>query len=397
MPQETPAKKPVQGSGHITVSVELGERSYPIYIAPGLLAAPEQIVRRTPDTGQTDTNAGTNTNTPIVGHKTLIVTDDTVAPLYLKTAEAFLQTHNTEVHTLILPDGEQHKNLETTNKVYDYLLQHQFDRKTTLAALGGGVIGDITGFAAATWQRGINYIQIPTTLLAQVDSSVGGKTGVNHPHGKNMIGAFHQPRAVFIDTRVLQTLPPRQLKAGMAEVIKYGLLGDAQFFNWLADNSAALLSLDDSAIGEAIKRCCEAKAAVVAADEKEAGNRALLNLGHSFAHAIETATGYDQWLHGEAVAMGMIMAADLSLRQNLLSKTEAHRIREVVEQNFQLAFTPPAISEEKYLKLMMSDKKTQAGKMRLILLRAIGKAFITTDVNMTALSATLNPANPLCE
>ena len=377
------------------LTVNLGERSYPIHIGPGLLGSPQGIGGGVGD-----------------GRK-LIVTDETVAPIYLDAARGFVEAmhkeaagtgaaHKTvdkesEVHHLVLPDGERHKHLETVNRIYDYLLENRFDRGSVLIALGGGVIGDIVGFAAATYQRGVGFVQIPTTLLAQVDSSVGGKTGVNHPLGKNMIGAFHQPQAVFIDTDVLRTLPERELKAGMAEVLKYGLLGDARFFDWLADNSKALMSLDNEVTGEAVRRCCEAKAAIVAADEKETGARALLNLGHTFGHAIETATGYGTYLHGEAVAMGMLMAADLSMRQNLLPQKAAHRIRKVLEQDFGLTVIPPAIDEAKYLTLMSSDKKATKGRLRLILLRAIGEAFITTEVDPDSLSATLNARDRLCQ
>ena len=284
-----------------TLNVDLEERSYPIYIGQGLLTQASLL------TGH------------ISGKQALIVSNETVAPLYLDKVQSMLAEFNHQA--VILPDGEKYKNLEVLNQIYDALLTHKFDRSVTLIALGGGVVGDMTGFAAATYQRGVNFIQIPTTLLSQVDSSVGGKTGVNHPLGKNMIGAFHQPKCVIADTDTLNTLPDKELSAGIAEVIKYGVLGDLEFFHWLETNLVHMLRRDPEALAYSIERSCQDKADIVAADEKESGKRALLNLGHTFGHAIETYVGYGEWLHGEAVATGMLMAADLS-RKALKEKSE---------------------------------------------------------------------------
>lgn len=360
----------------ITVNVDLPGQNYPIYIGNGLLGNPKLLA------------------SVVAGRKLLIVTNDVVGPLYLERARAMLGPNSTD--TLILPDGEKYKSLETVSLIYDKLLKNRYDRSAMLIALGGGVIGDITGFAAATYQRGIGFIQIPTTLLAQVDSSVGGKTGVNHPLGKNMIGAFYQPKAVIADTSLLGTLPDRELKAGLAEVIKYGLLGDAEFFQWLDENSAALLGKDERVLAKAVKISCEHKAAIVAQDERESGVRALLNLGHTFGHAIETATGYTQWLHGEAVAVGMVMAADLSMRMGWIDAADAKKIKSLIEK-FGMPVVPPAdITEERYLSLMSSDKKVSAGKIRFILLKAIGRAVIASDVDSSKLSSTLRAGTKLC-
>ena len=293
-----------------TLQVNLGERSYPIHIGGGLLGRAELVA---PHVG---------------GTQVLIVTNETVGPLYLEQATAAFAEFET-AH-LILPDGEQYKNLDTLNTVYDALLSRRFDRRCTLVALGGGVVGDITGFAAATYQRGVPFIQIPTTLLAQVDSSVGGKTGVNHALGKNMIGAFHQPRCVIADTGTLVTLDDRQLAAGLAEVIKYGLIDDPDFFAWLETQMGGLIARTPQALAHAIERSCRDKAAVVAADEREAGSRALLNLGHTFGHAIETGMGYGQWLHGEAVAAGMVLAARLSEKLGWLGADERQSITALI-------------------------------------------------------------------
>lgn len=360
-----------------SITVELGERSYPIFIGSGLIDDPALI-------------------TPYLGKgRVMVVTNDVVAPLYL---ERVLTSLGERVAaTVILPDGESHKDLAAVDQIYNRLMQDKFDRNTTLVALGGGVIGDITGFAAATYQRGINFIQIPTTLLAQVDSSVGGKTGVNHPLGKNMIGAFYQPRCVLADTEVLASLPPREIKAGLAEVVKYGLIDDSDFFAWLAANSAGILAQDQACLRRVIQTCCEAKAAIVAKDERETGARALLNLGHTFGHAIETAAGYGVWLHGETVAMGMVMAADLSVRLGWLERGAAADIRRVLEENFSMPVVPPAdISVEQYLDLMASDKKAELGKIRFVLLHAIGEAAITGDIPPDKLKATLTAGNQLC-
>lgn len=361
-----------------TVNVNLADRSYPIFIGPDLIGDSAYYL-------------------PFLGKgRVVIVTNDVVAPLYLTHVQNALGDHVGA--TVILPDGEAHKDLAAVNQIYDQLMRGKFDRNTVLVALGGGVIGDITGFAAATYQRGIPFIQVPTTLLAQVDSSVGGKTGVNHPLGKNMIGAFHQPRCVIADTQVLNTLPTREVKAGLAEVLKYGLISQPEFFAWAAANSADILNLDPAALTHVIKTCCEAKAEIVAADERETGNRALLNLGHTFGHAIETATGYGTWLHGETVAMGMVMAADLSMRLGWLKQPVAAQIRAVLEENFSMPVIPPAdITVEQYLDLMASDKKSELGKIRFVLLEALGRAVITADVESAKLNATLTAGTALCK
>ena len=360
-----------------TLNVDLGERSYPIFIGPGLLKETDRL-RSHLGQGQA-----------------VIISNDTVAPLYLDQVKQTLgDSYGWEI---ILPDGETHKNLGTISQIYDRLLRARADRQTTLVALGGGVIGDITGFAAATYQRGINFIQIPTTLLAQVDSSVGGKTGVNHPLGKNMIGAFYQPRCVLIDTEVLLTLPEREIKAGLAEVIKYGLINQPDFLSWLTNNAADILALDNAKLTETIRICCQAKADIVAADEREVGLRALLNLGHTFGHAIETACGYGNLLHGETIAMGMVMAADLSRRLDLLSAEQAAKVRDILENDFSMAVIPPAqISTETYLELMSSDKKAEQGRIRFILLEAPGRAVLTGEVPPDLLKETLTAGDGLC-
>jgi 3-dehydroquinate synthase len=359
------------------VNVNLGERSYPIFIGNGLL---EESLLLDPFLGQ---------------GRIVIITNDVVAPLYLERVKALLAPR--ECSEIILPDGESHKTLASISVIYDQLMAGKFDRQTKLIALGGGVIGDITGFVAATFQRGISFIQIPTTLLAQVDSSVGGKTGVNHPLGKNMIGAFYQPLCVLADTRVLDTLPEREIKAGLAEVIKYGLINDASFFTWLAENASQLLLLEGSTLAQAITTCCQSKANLVAVDEKEAGIRTLLNLGHTFGHAIETASGYGVWLHGETVAMGMVMAADLSMRLGWIEQTDAAKIRAVLEQNFSMSVVPPAdIEIEQYLDLMSSDKKAELGKTRFVLYKAIGEAVVAGDIERQMLEQTLTAGENLC-
>mgnify|MGYP001217451016 CR=1 FL=1 len=364
-----------------TVNVNLGERSYPIIIGNGLL------------------DNGKLLSPLLAPHlqkaKVVIISNDVVAPLYLEKVKPLFAAQSCA--EIVLPDGEQHKNLDAVAHIYDRLMQGKYDRNTTLVALGGGVIGDITGFAAATYQRGINFIQLPTTLLAQVDSSVGGKTGVNHPLGKNMIGAFYQPSCVIADTEVLHSLPAREVKAGLAEVLKYGLISNPEFFYWLAENSEAILRLDQECLAELVRVCCEAKADIVAKDERESGIRALLNLGHTFGHAIETAAGYGTWLHGETVAMGMVMAADLSVRLGMLEQRSAGKIRAVLEENFGMPVIPPAdITVDRYLDLMASDKKAELGKIRFILMKAIGDAVITGDVDGEALSATLTAGHQLC-
>ncbi len=351
------------------LQVELGIRSYPIVIGQGLLGRPELV-------------------SPYVkGQQVLVVTNDTVAPLYLE--RALLAFSQFETAAVILPDGEEYKTLEVINQIFDQLLIHRFDRQTTLVALGGGVIGDMTGFAAACYQRGVPFIQIPTTLLAQVDSSVGGKTGVNHQLGKNMIGAFYQPQCVLIDTLTLNTLDSRQLSAGLAEVIKYGIINDADFFTWLEQHTSELLAKDATALSFAIARSCENKAGIVAADERESGIRALLNLGHTFGHAIETGLGYGQCLHGEAVAIGICLAAKLSQRLNWLTAEAVSRIEALIKAMHLPTEIPPELTGEEMLKLMRVDKKVQGGKIRLVLLKGIGKALITEQYEPELLKAIL--------
>ncbi len=360
-----------------TLNVDLGERSYPIFIGSDLLENSELV-------------------SPFLEKsRAVVVTNSVVAPLYLEKIKRLLGSRYDS--SVILPDGEQYKNLDSVGLIYEHLLRGKYDRKTVLIALGGGVVGDITGFAAATFQRGIRFIQIPTTVLALVDSSVGGKTGVNHSLGKNMIGSFHQPQCVIADMAFLNTLPRREIRAGFAEVLKYGLIGNADFFDWLIFNSQALLDLDYDYLCETVHICCKAKAEVVSADEKESGKRALLNLGHTFGHAIETATGYGKLLHGEAVAIGMVMAADLSRRLGMLNSSAAPEIRNALENEFGFSVIPPAsISANKYMELMRSDKKVEQGKIKFILLKAIGSAVITQDVNEKALKETLTCGNRLC-
>jgi len=351
-----------------TLSVDLGDRSYPIYIAQNLLGQAE-IYRR-----------------HISSRQVLIVSNETVAPLYLQRVQQALSGF--QVETVVLPDGEKYKNLQILNNIFDSLLGHRFDRGCTLLALGGGVVGDMTGFAAACYQRGVKFVQVPTTLLSQVDSSVGGKTGVNHPLGKNMIGAFHQPQCVIIDTDTLNTLPDRELSAGLGEVIKYGLINDPGFFDWLEQNMDALLSRESEALIYAIERSCADKAAIVAADEKEAGQRALLNLGHTFGHAIETGMGYGVWLHGEGVGAGMCMAANLSQRLGWLEPRDVERIKTLVTRAG-LPTRPPEISTAEFLQLMAVDKKVLDGQLRLVLLKGIGEAIVAQDFPPELLRETL--------
>jgi 3-dehydroquinate synthase len=355
-----------------TLTVELGSRSYPIYIGQQLLGNADLLIGH------------------ISSRQVMLVTNDTIAPLYLENVMQQLSDFDTAA--VILPDGEQYKNLDTLNTIFTALLEQRFNRDCTLLALGGGVVGDITGFAAASYQRGVAFLQIPTTLLAQVDSSVGGKTGVNHPLGKNMIGAFHQPGCVFIDTDTLDTLDDRQLSAGLAEVIKYGLIRDAGFFDWLEVNMTILRERDKQALAYAIERSCSIKAEIVAADERESGQRALLNLGHTFGHAIETGTGYGNWLHGEAVATGMLMAADLSARHGWLSAATVCRTENLLLQAG-LPTSPPAeMDESQFMELMAIDKKVVDGELRLVLLKAIGDAVVTGDFKSDLLGETLRSA-----
>lgn len=353
-----------------TLNVALGDRSYPIHIGLDLLDKLELILPH------------------LKGRHVAIVTNTTVAPLYLEKLAQPLRAAGISVISIILPDGEIHKNSETLNLIYDALLQSRCERNTTLIALGGGVIGDITGYAAATYLRGVPFIQVPTTLLSQVDSSVGGKTGINHPLGKNMIGAFYQPQVVLADIATLNTLLSRELSAGLAEVIKYGLIRDADFFLWLERNMHLLLALDSDAMSYAIYRSCQNKAEVVAADERESGERALLNLGHTFGHAIENGMGYGVWLHGEAVAAGIMLAADLSRRMDWLSAEDVARIAAILTAA-NLPIKPPKLSLDKYLDLMGLDKKIVDGKIRLVLQQGIGKSVITSDYDAAMLAKTL--------
>ena len=348
-----------------TLTVELGERSYPIYIGSGLLDRPDLL------TGH------------VKSRQVLVVTNQIVAPLYLDRVRASLEGYRCE--TIVLPDGEEYKSMATLMRIFDALLGARFDRGVTLIALGGGVVGDITGFAAACYQRGVSFIQIPTTLLAQVDSSVGGKTGVNHPLGKNMIGAFHQPQCVIADTDVLNTLNERELRAGIAEIIKYGLICDAEFFLWLESNIDRLSARDAEALAFAVERSCRDKVAVVAADERESGVRALLNFGHTFGHAVETGMGYGAWLHGEAVAAGMCAAAELSAREGLLAPADARRAVELIARAGLPVRLPREIDPDRFLELMAVDKKVQAGKLRLILLKSIGAAVVTGQFELAKL------------
>jgi len=342
----------------ISLKVNLDDRSYPICIGSHLLDRSELLTQSIP------------------GNSALVVSNETVAPLYLDKVEASLADFRFE--SLVLPDGEQYKNLETLNRIYDCLLSKRFDRNTTLIALGGGVIGDITGFAAASYQRGVHFIQIPTTLLAQVDSSVGGKTGVNHPLGKNMIGAFYQPRIVIADTDTLNTLDQRELSAGIAEVIKY-------FLEWLEDNMDNLLDRDPEALAYAIERSCRNKAEVVAADERESGQRALLNLGHTFGHAIETGMGYGNWLHGEAVGAGMAMAARMSEKLGWINSDDVDRAVNIIERAHLPVTAPAKMTPERFVELMAIDKKVSDGVLSLVLLKALGEAVVSSDYTQSAL------------
>ena len=349
--------------------VKLGNRSYPIYIGSDLLNQSELYTQH------------------IKAKQVVVVTNETIAPLYLSTILKNLQGFHVE--TVILPDGEQFKTLEYVTHIFDKLLASKFSRNATLIALGGGVIGDMGGFAAACYQRGIAFLQIPTTLLAQVDSSVGGKTGVNHPLGKNMIGAFYQPQCVIADADVLNTLDDRQLSAGLAEVIKYGLIRDAEFFAWLENNINALLARDKQTLSFAIERSCLNKAEIVAEDETESGIRATLNLGHTFGHAIETGTGYGTYLHGEAVAIGTCQAADLSRRKGWLNDADVKRIIELYKKCNLPTYPPEQIDSDRFLELMAVDKKNLDGQIRLILLTEIGAATLPIDVDQTLLIQTL--------
>lgn len=352
-----------------TLHVDLGERSYPIFIGAGLLDRRDCF------------------SPHIAGRQVAIVTNQTVAPLYLQRLLATLEGY--AVTPIILPDGEAFKNWETLQLIFDALLEARHDRRTTLIALGGGVIGDMAGFAAACYQRGVDFIQVPTTLLSQVDSSVGGKTGINHPLGKNMVGAFYQPQAVVIDTATLATLPARELSAGLAEVIKYGLICDESFLSWLEQHVDALRALDGEAISEAVERSCAAKARVVNADERESGVRATLNLGHTFGHAIETEMGYGVWLHGEAVAVGTVMALEMSRRLGWIDAQARDRgIRLLLRAGLPVV-PPQEMGVEEFLRHMAVDKKVLDGQLRLVLLRQLGEAVVTADYPREVLEATL--------
>jgi 3-dehydroquinate synthase len=353
-----------------TLTVDLGDRSYPIHIGAGLLAQADLILPH------------------LAQKRVMVVTNTTVAPLYLGQLTATLEAAGVTVAQVVLPDGEAYKNWETLNLIFDALLTDRAERKTTLIALGGGVIGDMTGFAAASYQRGVPFIQVPTTLLSQVDSSVGGKTGINHPLGKNMIGAFYQPKLVLADSDTLKTLPPRELSAGLAEVIKYGLIRDAEFLAWLEANMDRLRALDPAAITHAIHRSCEIKAQVVGQDEREGGIRAILNLGHTFGHAIETGMGYGTWLHGEAVAAGMVMAAETSRRLGWLTEADVARTRALIRAAG-LPDVAPDLGIDTWLDYMGHDKKVEGGKMRFVLLKKLGEAVITGDVPADVLAGVL--------
>lgn len=351
------------------LSVELGDRSYPILIRDGGLDSVDL--------------------TPWVqGQQVMIVTNETVAPLYLDKARA--RFPGKDVDAVVLPDGERYKNWEVLNRIFDGLLEHQHTRRTTVVALGGGVVGDMAGFAAAAYQRGVPFIQIPTTLLAQVDSSVGGKTGINHPQGKNMIGAFHQPEMVLIDPSTLSTLPANEFAAGMAEVIKYGLIRDEAFLGWLEEHMDTLMALQPDVVAEAIHRSCDCKARIVAEDEREAGVRAILNLGHTFGHAIETHTGYSEWLHGEAVAAGMVMATDLSERMGWLNYNDTVRVRQLLQRARLPVWPPEGMAPTHFRALMAVDKKNVRGKLRLVLLESIGHAVVTEAFDHERFEETLD-------
>lgn len=352
-----------------TLEVDLGDRSYPIFIGAGLLKDPNLI------------------QPYIRGKTTAIVSNETVAPLYLDAVHQL--TRNYSSIDIILPDGEEYKTMHSLDKIHTAMLDKRRDRKTTVLALGGGVVGDVAGFASASYQRGVNFIQIPTTLLAMVDSSVGGKTGVNHPLGKNMIGAFHQPECVIIDTETLSTLDDRQLSAGISEIIKYGYINDLEFISWLDENMEKLLNRDSEALAYAIQRSCEHKAAIVAADEKESGQRALLNLGHTFGHAIETGMGYGKWLHGEAVAAGMVMAAELSKAHGWITDSDINGMKKLLTKA-KLPIEPPKeISPKRFSELMSIDKKVQDGVLHLVLMKSMGESFISSDFDTDALMSVL--------
>ena len=351
------------------VDVPLGDRAYRIHIGRGSLDALSGFLPRSHS-------------------RIAVVTNETIAPLFLDRVVASLSALGTSIVPILIPDGEKHKTVATWLSIHDRLLSERLDRKSAIVALGGGVVGDIAGFAAATFQRGIAFVQVPTTLLSQVDSSVGGKTGINHPSGKNMIGAFHQPQTVVIDTATLATLPMAELRAGLAEVIKYGLIRDHDFFTWLEENMVALIGRDPEALAHAIEVSCRHKAEVVVADETEQGERALLNLGHTFGHAIEAGLGFGQWLHGEAVAAGTVQAARLSAKLGWLSQSDVDRVTRLMSRAG-LPVEAPALGADRYLDLMGRDKKTIGGRLRLVLLKSIGEGVVTSDAPLDDVRAVL--------
>jgi len=353
-----------------TLTVDLDQRSYPIYIGSDLIDRPELF--------EACSKASS----------IYIITNTTVAPLYAERLSKTLATFGKSVRTITLPDGESFKDWKNLQAIFDELLKHGADRQTVLVALGGGVIGDMTGFAAASFMRGIRFIQVPTTLLSQVDSSVGGKTGINHPLGKNMIGAFHQPVAVVADLNTLKTLPPRELSAGLAEVIKHGAIADASFLDWIEANTNALLACDIEAMSHAVLRSCEIKSAVVSADEREGGVRAMLNFGHTFGHAIEAGMGYGEWLHGEAVACGMVMGAKLSCLLQKITQADVDRLTRIIHA-MHLPITAPKFGAERYIELMQVDKKAEGGQIRYVLLEQIGKAYMSTAPHEAVLETLL--------
>ena len=368
---DTPASdRPAEITNTASLVVDLADRSYPIYIGVDLLGQPELLARHIP------------------GAHAVVVSNTTVAPLYADALISGLSEFK-DVERIVLPDGEQYKSLDTLRMIFDALVDAHCDRQTTLIALGGGVIGDITGFAAASYQRGVPFIQIPTTLLSQVDSSVGGKTGVNHPRAKNMIGAFYQPRCVIADIRTLDTLPDRELSAGLAEIIKYGLLWDQDFLDWIEANMSKLRARDADALKHAITRSCAIKADIVHQDEHEGGLRALLNLGHTFGHAIEAGMGYGTWLHGEAVGAGMCMAADLSHRLGWISAADLARVYRIVGAAGLPTRSPAELDVDRLRRLMDSDKKVQSGRLRLVLMHGLGSALVTDKVPEETLMDTL--------
>ncbi len=361
------------------LTVGLGDRSYPIFIGDGLLGDAALL--------------GSVLGGQRGSRKVAVVTNDIVGPLHAPRLQAAWAAARgpdaARPLEIVLPDGERHKTLETVSRIIDALVANRFARDDLIVALGGGVVGDMAGFAAACYQRGIGFVQMPTTLLAQVDSSVGGKTGVNHPGGKNLIGAFHQPQAVVTDTATLRTLPPRELRAGLAEVVKHALICDADLFAWLEANADALLALDPAALAHAVRRCCAIKADIVARDERETGERALLNLGHTFGHAIETVTGYGPWLHGEAVAVGLAMAAGMSQRAGWLPAADAARLDALLARFGLRTEARGPVSAEAARAAMRLDKKVRDGRVRLVLLKGIGRAFLSDDWPPDAFDATL--------